>query len=356
MSVKQLVPLKIKQLLNSYVAKHNINGSLTTDKNKIFIGLAADYGNLGDVAISYAQYLFLKNNFPDYEIIDVPISQTLANIRTIKRYIKPEDIITTVGGGNLTNQYQEIEDFRLAWIKAFPNNRFISFPQTIDFSGDEKGQASLKESFEQYNKHKYFSMFARESISHDVMNNLLSKPALYCPDIVLTLDQTQPIRERNGIVCCIRNDGESNLTGNNRELLIENIAKKYKGSSDQGVTFTDTHIDGRNLSWQDRLTELDKIWTQFRGAKVIVTDRLHGMIFSVITKTPCVVLTNSNHKILQTYKNWLQQLSSVCLIEEYSLEQVLDNIDILSQLTVKDVQLPQLSEHYDVLIKAINGE
>lgn len=356
MSVKKLVPLKIKQILNSYVAKHNINGDLSTDKKKIFIGLAADYGNLGDVAISYAQYLFLKKNFPDYEIIDVPISQTLANIRTIKNHIRADDIITTVGGGNLTNQYQEIEDFRLAWLKAFPKNRFISFPQTIDFSSDEQGQASLKYSFSRYNQHADFTMFARESISHKVMNNLLTKPSLYCPDIVLTLDQAKPLRERKGIVCCIRNDGESNLSVSDRDVLICNIAEKYKGIEEQGVIFTDTHIDGSNLSWKERLSELDKIWTQFRGAKVIVTDRLHGMIFSVITKTPCVVLTNSNHKILQTYKNWLQHLSSVCLIEQYSLEKVLENIDTLAMLDESEVKLPELSEHYGILIKAIRGE
>lgn len=350
MPVKQFVPLKIKQILKSYLVKPNINGDLLSHKKRIFIGLSADYGNLGDVAISYAQYCFLQKHFPEYEIIDVPISQTLTNIRVIKKIINKDDIITTVGGGNLTNQYQEIENFRLAWLKAFPNNRFISFPQTIDFSNDANGRQALKNSFEHYDRHQHFSMFAREAISHQRMNEVLQKPAFFCPDIVLTLDKSQPAVERSGIVCCIRNDGESNLAPDDRQSLISAIAKKHGDD----VTFTDTHIEASQLSWQQRQIELDKIWAKFRGAKVIVTDRLHGMIFSVITKTPCVVLTNNNHKVKQTYKDWLAQLQHVCLIENYSLEQVLDNIDALVNLAADDIQLPALIEHYQVLIDAFS--
>ncbi|MGJ8692048.1 MAG: polysaccharide pyruvyl transferase family protein [Thalassotalea sp.] len=356
MSVKQLIPLKLKQMINSYVAKPNINGDLHSAKNKIFIGLAADYGNLGDVAISYAQYHFLKNNFPDYEIIDVPISQTLANIRAIKTVISADDIITTVGGGNLTNQYQEIEDFRLILLKEFPHNRFISFPQTIDFSDDKLGQQALKRSFDLYNNHKNFIMFARESVSLDKMNTLLKQPALFCPDIVLTLDKSESdnhaASERSGIVSCIRNDGESNLSKYDRAALLANIAQLYGDN----VTFTDTHIDSSQLSWQQRTDELNIIWSRFRGAKLVVTDRLHGMIFSVITKTPCVVLTNSNHKILQTYKNWLSDLNHLALVENYQLETVLEEIERLLAIPREAVKLPQLSDKYNVLLKAISAE
>ncbi len=83
MNIKNLIPLKLKQLIVSYFAQSNITGDLTSSKRKIFIALAADYGNLGDVALSYAQYVFLKKHFTNFEIIDVPISQTLKNIRVI---------------------------------------------------------------------------------------------------------------------------------------------------------------------------------------------------------------------------------------------------------------------------------
>mgnify|MGYP002520369981 CR=1 FL=1 len=46
---------------------------------------------------------------------------------------------------------------------------------------------------------------------------------------------------------------------------------------------------------------------QFSRAKVLVTDRLHGMVFAAITGTPCIVLSNYNHKVKGTYE-WIRYL------------------------------------------------
>jgi len=144
--IKKYIPNNLKSELKSYFEKDNINGDLFTNKRKIFIVISADYGNLGDIAISYAQYKFLLDNFPDCEVIDVPISKTFSNIRKIKKIIKSNDIITIVGGGNFSNKYQSIEDLRLKWIKSFPYNKIICFPQTMDFTIDSAGMKSLKKS------------------------------------------------------------------------------------------------------------------------------------------------------------------------------------------------------------------
>lgn len=351
MNMKSLIPLKIKQSLKSYFVENNINGNFKSNKKKIVIALAADYGNLGDIAISYAQYMFLKKHFSDFEIIDVPISRTLKNIRTLKEHLTDEDIITIVGGGNLTNQYQDIENFRLLWIKKFPNNKIISFPQTIDFSNDNSGRMSLSASFKLYNAHNNFSMFARESVSLEMMNKVLSPEAFYCPDIVLSLDESSPEFTRKTITCCIRNDDESNLSNTQREELLSNIETEFSSN----VTFTDTHIGVSNLSWDERLDELKKIWIEFKQSKVVITDRLHGMIFSVITKTPCVVLVNSNHKIMQTYKDWLHHLPHITLIEKYDLKNITDAIKTMSEMKNSDIKLPDLKQKYQPLIDKIKG-
>jgi pyruvyl transferase EpsI len=349
--MKNLIPLKIKQTLRSYFVENNINGNFNSNKRKIVIALAADYGNLGDIAISYAQYMFLKKHFPDFEIIDVPISRTLKNIRTLKDHLTDDDIITIVGGGNLTNQYQDIENFRLHWIKEFPNNKIISFPQTIDFSSDDVGKASLSASFKLYNAHHNFAMFARESVSLKMMNEVLTPDAFYCPDIVLSLDESSPKYNRESITCCIRNDDESNLLGSQRDELLSNIEKEFSSN----VTFTDTHIGVSNLSWDERLFELEKIWNEFKQSKVIITDRLHGMIFSVITKTPCVVLVNSNHKIMQTYKDWLHHLPHISLIEEYDIDSIINTINAMTKIKVTEIKTPDILQEYQPLIDKIKG-
>lgn len=352
MNIKKYLPLKLKQQVKSHFSSTNINGDLSSKKHKIFIALAADYGNLGDVAISFAQYQFLKDHFPESEIIDVPISQTLRNIREVKKFINNDDVITIVGGGNLTDKYQDIEDYRLSWVKNFPKNKIISFPQTIDFNNNISGDNSLKKSFIEYNKHSSFYMFARELVSFEKINQQLNSPALFCPDIVLSLDKSTPKIDRKGITCCIREDEESNLSPEQRKELLGEIKDIYSDN----VTFTDTHITTAGLSWQQRQDELNNIWTKFRGSKVIITDRLHGMIFSVITKTPCLVLINNNHKILQTYKNWLSQLPHIVLVERYDLPHLMKTLSSLTTIKEDEVLLPDLAEKYQPLVLAVSNE
>ena len=73
-------------------------------KKQAYVFLAADYGNLGDVAITYAQTKFLEDN-ANFQVIEIPISKSLEGLWFVKKYIKKGDIVTTVGGGNLGDLY-----------------------------------------------------------------------------------------------------------------------------------------------------------------------------------------------------------------------------------------------------------
>src|SRR5690606_16062705 len=103
------------------------------NRRRAFIFLAADYGNLGDVAITFAQEKFLREA-ADMQVVEIPISKSMEGLWYVKRNIKKEDIITIVGGGNMGDLYDQIEFIRQLVIKFFPNNKIVSFPQTIDFS------------------------------------------------------------------------------------------------------------------------------------------------------------------------------------------------------------------------------
>lgn len=290
---------------------------LTSSKNKAFIFLAADYGNLGDVAITYAQTQFLKNTLPDFEIVDVPISKTLEGITAIKKSIQKNDIITTVGGGNFGDLYDQIELYRQLVFENFPNNKALSFPQTIDFSETISGQKALKTACNRYSKHPNLTFIAREEISFQKMKTELPKNTIILtPDIVMSLDQSTPSYEREGVVLCLRNDDEKLLTKTNQDDL-EQLIKLYFST----VTNYDTHINKNNLSLADREYQLDKIWTIFKKAELVVTDRLHGMIFCYITNTPCLVFQNNNHKVKGCYA-WIKDKSSILLLENFSVNQV----------------------------------
>ena len=53
---------------------------------------------------------------------------------------------------------------------------------------------------------------------------------------------------------------------------------------------------------------------QFKSSKIVITARLHGMIFSALTEIPCIVFFNNNHKVIGVYQ-WIKELPYIQLVE-----------------------------------------
>ena len=308
---------KKMQLIYLFSSKNNNEFIQYKDKKKVYVLLAADYGNLGDVAITFAQTKFLREQYPSYEVLELPISNTLSKLKKIKSVTTPDDIITIVGGGNLGDLYDQIEFLRQLVINEFPNNEIISFPQTIDFSQTVRGEKAKKTAVKVYSKHNNLTLMAREEISYENMKVLFpNNKIVLVPDIVMSLNCNDPIKEREGITLCLREDLEQLLTQYQKDELITHINSIY-----DNVSFYDTHIGEGRFSINDREAALDKIWTQFRSSEWVITDRLHGMIFCFITGTPAIILQNNNHKIKKCFE-WIKSCGYIYLIESYSLEEV----------------------------------
>ncbi|MFH4969060.1 polysaccharide pyruvyl transferase family protein [Gaetbulibacter sp. M240] len=291
---------------------------------RIFIFLAADYGNLGDVAITYAQHKFLQKHFPNYLVTEIPISKTIEGISFVKKIISKDDIITIVGGGNMGDLYPLIEDFRQAVITNFPMNKIVCFPQTVDFKNNIIGEKALKKAIKVYSNHKNLILSAREKRSFDFFNtHFMKNKILLVPDIVLTLDKTKPERERKGVIVCLRNDKEKKLNKDQENTLFKIIDNNFKDKKTR-----DTHIGGAHLPLFNRVKALNKIWNEFKGAEMVITDRLHGMIFCYITNTPAIVFLNNNHKIQSSFY-WIKNANYINLIELFSDEEIINTIKFL---------------------------
>ena len=299
--------------------KFKINRQYTTSP-KCYLFLAADYGNLGDVAITYAQKQFLTAKFPNYEIEEVCAAQTLSKISQIRKCISVKDIVTVIGGGNMGDMYGDIELLRLLVVKNFPNNRIILFPQTIDYSDSRCACWLMSLSKKIYNSHSNLLMTAREKISYDRMKKYYPKVDVrLTPDIVMSLNKSTSCSPRRAIVTlCLRDDKEK---FDNSDILrkIERIIKK----SGLSIERYDTHIGSGRFTEERKYSELKKIWQQFSQSKLVVTDRLHGMIFAYITGTPALVLPNSNFKIQGCYQ-WIKDCG---YIHFYSNESDIIDVD-----------------------------
>lgn len=308
-------PASVKEYATYAMSRSNPFVNVDKTSRKIFVMLAADYGNLGDVAITYAQVRFLRKNFPNYEIIQVPISKTYKWIKAIKNIITKNDIITIVGGGNMGNLYLDIERQRRFIVKMFSKYTTISFPQTIDFDETKTGKRELKKTIRAYSKNKNMTLLAREENSFNKMVELFPFAKTYLtPDIVLTLDKSKR-RKRNSkvITLCIRNDMESTAAKNQKDVI-----KRAFEDIGYSIEIRDTHIGDVRLDSQGAKDELTNIWIDFSRAGVVVTDRLHGMIFCAITRTPCVAINNKNGKVKGVYDRWLSKLNYIKLVSDYN--------------------------------------
>lgn len=331
MNLKNLIPLKYKIRIKYLLTSKNRNIRYDNNKKNIFVLMAANYGNLGDCAITEAQKLYFKTYFSEYNLVEISISQTYFSMKRLKEIVSHRDIITIVGGGFNGDLYIDNEWCRQFIIKQFPNNIIISFPQSVYYSNTRVGQKLLKESIKIYSEHKNLVLCAREEYSYEFYKKYFNKNRIILvPDIVLSLDEREPIYERNGLIICMRKDKESFISDIDKEKLTNNLSSKYK------IKYYDTHIGDVVLDEKRRKEELEKIWTAFKKSECVITDRLHGMIFCAITGTPCVVLPNNNNKIEGVYK-WIKNIKNIKMVGDVS--QVENAIESVKNAVNNDIDL-----------------
>lgn len=283
---------KVKQAIKE--GKVNKNG-----KNIYFL-LCQNHGNMGDQAIGLAEYLLIRDNLSNSNIINIMEDDYKLCKNYIKKVVKKNDIIGLQGGGSIGNQYLSHEQSRRHIIRSFPNNKIISFPQTIYFSNDDKGQVELNKTIESYSKHKDLTVIAREVPSYELMKTIFKNNNVFLtPDIVMYLNKSNPKIKRQGALCCFRNDCEGVINIKDKELIKSKLNDIF-----DSVKITDMEVH-KIINFDTREMELEKKFNEFKAAELVITDRLHGMIFAAITSTPCIVLSNYNHKVKGTYE-WLK--------------------------------------------------
>ena len=309
------IPLGLKTKAKYIFSKNHIEEyEIIKEKPKCVVCMAANYGNLGDVAITYAQEKFLRAKLPEYEIIDLAISDVVTHLKALKNVCTEDDIITIVGGGFMGDLYPSNEMLRQLIIATFRNsNKIISFPQTADFSDTKLGRYMLKRAQRIYSSASALELWAREEKSYLFMKHAFARnKVLLTPDIVMSLDERgNDTDKREGVIFCLRKDKEKNQ---NTDKVISGI-KHYLNNESEIISFYDTHIGNVKLSLGQRIVELDKIWAAFRRAQLVVTDRLHGMIFAFITGTPALVLPGNNTKIKDSFA-WLKDCGYIKFVSK----------------------------------------
>lgn len=307
-----IYPFLQNDYFDAYKAQH--------DRKKILFLMQPTYGNVGDQAIAMASLLFLKKEFSEYKIINVSERDTLLHIKTLEAICSKDDIIVLQGGGNMGDLYIRVERLRRFCIKHFMDNLIISMPTTMTYTSTKKGQKELLKSEKVYNKHTKLILLAREKYTYDAFcthytNSIVKK---LVPDIVFYLkNNIQMIdKTRQGVMICLRREQESILSDDDRNTIISSLTSSFLD-----YCFIDTEVK-RKILPELREQEVLSMLNQFSGVRAIVTDRMHAMVFSYLTNTPCVVIKSLDRKIEGCYE-WIKSRKNIVLCDDYSAENIL---------------------------------
>ncbi|MCH1865996.1 glycosyltransferase [Nocardioides sp. CFH 31398] len=306
------------------------------------VALAADYGNLGDLAITRAQVRFLAGSLPDHEVVEIPISETLEALSDLKA-LGPEDVVTLIGGGNTGDMYDDIQFLRQKVVAASRRARVISFPQTIDFSSTAFGQITRRQAARLYRRHGRLLLVARDERSSGLVARQFPRvPAALGPDVVLTEARLSGIDSgpRAGVLAVLRDDQERSIDSP-RQLVLETVT-----GAGLAIETTDTHIHGREWEPEQRERILSEFLARYHAARVVITDRLHGMIFAVITGTPCLALDSKTGKVGHFYRTWLEDVPYVSLFDPAEPDDLRGLLDRLTTITVTEHDVRSLCEHF----------
>lgn len=282
------------------------------EKMRIWFLDAPAYGNLGDQAIAYAILKFCRSAFSDAEILEFQEDNVIRYLSWLKDTIKAGDLIVLQGGGNLGNLYPRYEFVRRTIIRSFPHNRIVVFPQSVYFSNDTAGKQEKAAARKTYATNRNLIIFARDSKSFQEMKRVFPETHIeVCPDIVFSLNGTVSAESRNGIGVCMRDDKEKTISSEQTKKIIEQLS----GNKAEIRKF-DTAVNAEKPiigEYREKLV-ISKL-KEFSECETVVTDRLHGMIFSYITSTPCIAVSNSTGKSLHAYNDWLNGSKGITFLQ-----------------------------------------
>lgn len=300
----------------------------------IFLVFTPQHANLGDHAIAYVE----KKVLDDLNLVFFEI--TGEQLRILNYYkmlnILDKAMILINGGGNIGTFWPDIENLNRKIVMKNPNATIMVLPNTMYYGQTIDEQKELELSKKIYNAHSKLFFYARESISYAEMKKSFNNVKLI-PDVVLSLNYSNIGAARSGAIVCLRNDIEATLSNDEKEH-VEIISRRMFG---ERVTKSNTVL-AYNVSVADREKELNKKIEEFATAQLVITDRLHGMVFCAITGTNCIVLNSKSPKMRGCYE-WIKHLDYIRMVDdveniegEYeklkSEKNVYDNTEILKKM------------------------
>lgn len=313
----------------------------TLFKRKFILLNTPEHGNLGDHAIAMAEREFLEKYFENIPVVEIPGDWLRRDFFIFRRIIGKNDMLLMTGGGFMGDLWPREENLVRDVLKYFPNNKIFFFPQTVYFTDTENGKKELEKSRKIYQHHKKVFMCLRDQSSYQLVKNEFRNNQnieLY-PDMVLGL-QTKKIdvAKRQNVLLCFREDKEQSISEQVKRTIIATVKQCGKEYLET------TTVEKYAISPAQREIVVYKKLQEFRNSELVITDRLHAMLFAAITGTPCIAFDNCSKKVSGVYE-WIYQLKYIKIVKGERNIQMLIN-DILDS-TERGYEFPNLDTNFN---------
>ena len=340
----------LKEIVKCFLAEplwiFNLKKWKNIGKKAILIGTPV-HGNLGDHLIAEEEISFLSNYFSDYSLFECCMPMYLAGSKFIKNICSLDDIIFISGGGWMGSLWLDNEITIRNIIKDFPNNQIVIFPQTAYYTNDTEGCSVMNQTINVIKSHKNILLMLRDYESYSIMKKQLifsNVKVAYYPDMALygsffEDDKIDDLKTRE-IFLCLRDD---------REAYIDKDSIKHQLNKSNYKVRSFTTVKNKHIYPRNRKKALKNFRDEIINADVVITDRLHAMIFSLLNGIHCYAFDNKTRKVSGVYE-WIKHTNMVTLL--YSSENVLNNIAISCE-DKKQYSRACLKPYYDKMAKDI---
>lgn len=326
--------LEICNSLKKYTDEMGKAMSLSKERSKIVLLGTPYHSNLGDYAQTYCIEQMVKNQYPEYDFISFEVNSQsdfdYSNLfLAIRDKLMQKDIVLIQSGMHLTDVYKNEQNLLRQALIVFRRNKVVILPQTMFYLSDEN-----KKNFLSYmGKFDNVMFYAREQHTFGEAKKYFKTDRIaMCPDVVHSLIGRfrQYNFERDGILVCKRKD-------DNDILISADELKEKLDDLQMKIEWMDTDLEVLPAELKmDTEGILSNIISEISKYKLVITDRLHGTIFSLIANTPVLLIGLRSDKVQANYE-WYKEVPDI--------SQYIDKINDISELYEKIDEM--LKKKYD---------
>lgn len=283
------------------------------------------HSNVGDSAIWLGELIVLRQlsgRGPSY-VCDYSSYSEHALRRSL-----PEGPIFLHGGGNFGDIWPEHQLLREKIFTAFKDRIIVQLPQTVNFNS-HAAAARCRTSMDGL----YHPLFlVRDDTSAKVVSDLLGFQATITPDAAIFLGSlTSGNRKPTDMLSLLRTDQESAHSGITTSTIEEAPSEdwlvepaKFRNQCKRAAIMrssTRLRLSKRHAKdlYYNYLASgrVSRGINQLSNTKVVITDRLHGVLLCLLLGVPCVALDNNYGKVHGYIRYWLSDATGIFLASTY---------------------------------------